>query len=526
MTGVAPPGLAGPLAVGLACVLSGALAGLSVPWYLERCDHPPPAEVTGLVPEPPEGRVRGRILWIVVDGLRVDAVPRMPRTVGLLRGRGAFFQVDVGFPSFSKPVYVELATGVPQRRSGVRNNRWSGPVALDHLFVSLARAGGSAVGILQHIDWWRDLFTPHLGDGGPFRWRGLAARCLVALREHDLVLVHILEVDEASHRWGPKSDGAVAAIARADRFIGEVVPAALARGVTVWIQADHGHVGSGGHGGDEPDARLAPVMVLGPGIVPTDQATRPAFTAMGYDVAPTIAALLGIPAPAQAEGRVVASLGVGFSPRAEAERGLRVVEAWERALALRGPGLHQGRPSAYLDVLQDQEASAARWPRVLGAVVGLLALLGVALWRWGREVLGWVLLGAAFPVAVFLLYRVAGGLVSFSDIDTKARFLARLSVILIAGLAPVAALTWWRLSPMPVGTRLSVVVRLVPIIALPAVWTHVLALAWTGIDDPWAGATGMFLPLITGPAAAAALFSGGVALLAGASWVARCSRSS
>src|SRR5436309_2708308 len=67
-------------------------------------------------------------------------------------------------------------------------------------------------------------------------------------------------------------------------------------GATV-IAADHGHLQPGGHGGDEDDACETRVVFAGPGVRDGARLGK----ARNLDLAPTLAALLGVSAPKQAE---------------------------------------------------------------------------------------------------------------------------------------------------------------------------------------------------------------------------------
>src|SRR5262249_13408905 len=67
---------------------------------------------------------------------------------------------------------------------------------------------------------------------------------------------------------------------------------------TVLVTADHGHRDSGGHGGDEPACLSVPMVAAGAGI----RAGR-FGPARLVDVAPTVAALLGLPVPAASQGQ-------------------------------------------------------------------------------------------------------------------------------------------------------------------------------------------------------------------------------
>jgi hypothetical protein len=70
------------------------------------------------------------------------------------------------------------------------------------------------------------------------------------------------------------------------------------------VTADHGHTNRGGHGGVEPEVMYVPLIAAGAGIKPGASAND----ARLIDIAPTVAALLGIPAPGHGLGRTLDEL--------------------------------------------------------------------------------------------------------------------------------------------------------------------------------------------------------------------------
>ena len=66
------------------------------------------------------------------------------------------------------------------------------------------------------------------------------------------------------------------------------------------IVADHGHRDVGGHGGDEAEVLAIPAVMAGAGV-------KPGVTVRGQqaDIAPTIAALLGLPLPTSSSGHAL-----------------------------------------------------------------------------------------------------------------------------------------------------------------------------------------------------------------------------
>jgi hypothetical protein len=73
----------------------------------------------------------------------------------------------------------------------------------------------------------------------------------------------------------------------------------LSKDVTVVVTSDHGAVDSGTHGSDTPVQRRCPAFAYGPGIV---RGAAPPRRVPQIDLAPTLAALLGVAAPAHGLG--------------------------------------------------------------------------------------------------------------------------------------------------------------------------------------------------------------------------------
>src|SRR5262249_22174046 len=128
-----------------------------------------------------------------------------------------------------------------------------------------------------------------------------------------LLWVHLTAVDDAGHRAGAAAPGYRDA-ARAADDEGRAI--ATARGwpaAAVVVFADHGQPRPrGGHGGDERDVVRSFLYASGPGV----RAGARVAGARMIDLAPTLAALTGTRAPAQAEGRTLTELlDIGSGPR-------------------------------------------------------------------------------------------------------------------------------------------------------------------------------------------------------------------
>ena len=369
------------MAAAIALVALGALgavkavsAGASFMFDLEQV-QPALASVEPAIRDPHTPRLARRVFLVIVDGLRVDKSYELP-FLDELRRRGVDSEAISHYPSWSRPNYVSILTGVPPSASGVRTNHHSTPVSLDSL-MDRARAAGLKVAGATDYDVLPKLFlrkrTPRVADPEPHslgdslrpspgtgvftegggegpkmeraseRWRAgpdeldidamedpLSEKALkapdanlespfndaryapwpggfteagtaLASGDADLVVLLIGATDAAGHAHGGASPEY--------REAAEIVDRALARTLgrvdltqdTIVVTADHGHTNRGGHGGIEPEVLDVPLILAGAGVVPGTSAND----ARLIDLAPTVAALLGIPAPGHGLGRTL-----------------------------------------------------------------------------------------------------------------------------------------------------------------------------------------------------------------------------
>ena len=247
---------------------------------------------------------------VLVDGLSADAAAQLPRWTALC-DRGTRLTVDVGFPTVSLPVEVALWTGLTQQQTGIvfRADRplavpvpgipqqISGSIAIAESHGYLVRSLGFARALPAATtnDPARDA-DPDTWDG---IWRALAHESVASAAP--LVFVHVLRVDVAGHKAGGASPAYLAAAREADAILDELVGAAPdAR----WFAlSDHGHLATGGHGGDERAVRQVSGCIAGPGVAHTTGAT----VVHVVDVARAIADSTGAQLAARSPGRPLAA---------------------------------------------------------------------------------------------------------------------------------------------------------------------------------------------------------------------------
>lgn len=430
-----------------------------------------------------------RVVVVVVDGLRVDVSRQMP-FLESLRARGAWTTLTTGQPSYSKPGYAVLSTGTWQEYHGVTMNSHPGQVGVDTIFT-VAREAGLKTALFGYTYWGE--INPRVGLAfvGEYPDHEIYARARASLeaQEADLTYVHLSGADEAAHKAG----GALAqeyleAARQIDGMVAGLASCLDPAKDVLLVTADHGHLdrnnrGGSGHGGWEPVVTTVPLVMMGAGVRAGEMPP-----ARQVDVVPTVAALLGLPAPAQSLGRVLwAGLDVPEGVRADKEvkRAAQLVElarAYVTALGRTGlagaetEGDGGGHLAAAVSTLQQarerleasswgealtlagesmaraERAMAAtrsrlvwgdRWPRLpfLVVPVGILALLAWKKRRGLLEILGW---GAAYLVLYHVFYAWV-----FGDVYSLSVF-------------PDGSLpTMWRLFGLPAYLALAIVLAAV-----------------------------------------------------------------
>ena len=279
-------------------------------------DYEPPPPIRGDLTQGPA--LTDRLVLIILDGIRLDAVEEMEFLNGA-SARGASWTLQTVQPSLSNPARAVLSTGAWPELNGVTNNGKYSPPAVDSIF-SLARAAGLAT-VAAGSSFWKHAFGAHLDEvvtsrakklrpGAPaaelIAWQqGLCNDYTEALRQDDagLLVAGLFAADAAGHDYGGESPEYVEVVEAVDGCVKSLVGALDDGQTTFLLTSDHGHIhyrGHGGHGGPEPVVTRVPFVAWGPGIRSVSGGS-----AEQVDVAPTICALLGLPLPASAQGRIL-----------------------------------------------------------------------------------------------------------------------------------------------------------------------------------------------------------------------------
>lgn len=425
-------------------------------------------------------RLAESVYLIVIDGLRYDIAVSddMPYLSGL-RSRAAWGEMKTGLPSYSRPGYARIISGAPAELTGLTMNDQEASSPVPTVF-SLAAAAGLRIAASAH-HWFLELAENKLPDARTglisgqniqrgFYYRGnepdtrvfANAREMIRTDRPDLLLIHPMSMDAAGHEHGGCSDAYRKAAAALDRILADFVQT-LSQSVSrknclLIITADHGHRAAGGHGGGEEEAVTAPLFVIGPGVRPG----RLPRIADQLDLAPTIAAALGLPMPGSMGGRVLAEAFAAESGWEEAQEILVKAQAEYLAANADLLGMKQGAdPQAWREALARARAAddgtagpyAGLWNKARRAYLcrrffwrlplALLMAAGmVLLWIRLLRREGWqwpTLAGLVYPLYFYALLRLLGADYSYSAIVTPQDYALRVS---LAAVLALAVLTW------------------------------------------------------------------------------------
>lgn len=247
---------------------------------------------------------------IMIDGARPDALgPAGCANLLALRGRGAGTMAARSVvPSMTLPCHMAIFHSVPPERHGVTTNLYTPPARPLAGLVEALRAAGRRSAFVYNWEPLRDLSRPEQLHYSFFREQTYSAdtddpmadEAARLLRDEafDFLFIYFGSVDLAGHGYGWMSPEYLAQLNRVDGLLGRVL-AALPAGAHALVQSDHGgHDRT--HGSDSPEDMAIPWVVAGPGVRAGHSIAAPVSL---LDTAPTVARLLGVPAPAAWEGR-------------------------------------------------------------------------------------------------------------------------------------------------------------------------------------------------------------------------------
>jgi hypothetical protein len=468
------------------------------PWAADQTPSGEPA-----APDAP------RAVLVIIDGLRSDVTDEMPN-YQTLRQYGADMVAVTPEPSLSYPTWTAILSGATPDVSGVTTNWFDGAVPVETLIDS-ALGEGMTVAVSAPDDF-VTLYGADRAQATYFdKWTKeylsdvYVDRAIDLARAADpaLVVVHLPDVDETGHTYGGASAEYLQMARRIDGEVLRLVQALQDDRTLFVITADHGHLDTGGHGGWESVVRMVPALFIG------QASSLERGQISQTDIAPTIAAFLGMPIPAHAEGDIRSELLLPdtVDPAVADEHAQQFARSYLAALGVPDAAPADGASAQTVDTVLENargERLAAerreRLPTALalaGAALLVLVALFVLSWRAG-------IAAAAGTLAYYLVYNglyfvVHGYRWSLSAFNTEEFvqqfFYLRMAEAAVAGVVAVlvAALIYPLLRTDPKGPRdrryLAGWIALGPATILAIMATLALQVAWFlwawGADVVW-----------------------------------------
>lgn len=275
------------------------------------------------------------VFIISIDGGKpaVIAESEAPALKQIAAEGAVTWQASTIFPSITLPSHTSMLTGVGPAKHLVNWNNYmpiKGPVKVPTVFSLLhdadpAAVSGMFVGKVKFRHLWLKDSVNVFDFGGPQdpapvpgtqeiekdkKTSQEVARQAISWfteKKPRLTFIHFADVDTAGHKFGWHSPEQKEALKGADQSLQlvwqAIKDAGLAESSVLLISADHGGHDKT-HGLDIPDDMLIPWVAWGKGVKKNFTITEKVTT---YDTAATALWLLGLPIPAEFDGKPVTS---------------------------------------------------------------------------------------------------------------------------------------------------------------------------------------------------------------------------
>lgn len=269
---------------------------------------PPPRLPKAAVVEP---ALTKRLLFVIVDGLRYDVATDarlMPRfTQAMQRYRSA--DILAGPVSMTSSAVQTFATGQRGRIEQFARNLNPDPPPFES-WMQNAREQGLKVALVGDPTWDQmfgkafdevRLDPPNAAVELDFNAKTFADARTTLAHAPDALVLHFVTPDHQGHAYGIQSARYRKHIQNFDGMLFDLL-SEVGADWTVLVTSDHGANDAGDHGGDVLIHRRSPIFAYGPGIA-AKAGDGPRLDQV--DMAGTLAALLGVPAPCHSQGHLL-----------------------------------------------------------------------------------------------------------------------------------------------------------------------------------------------------------------------------
>ena len=251
-----------------------------------------------------------KVILISIDGMRPDGLKECgnPYVKELESMCSYTYNASSTTPSLTLPCHFSMSHSVPPQRHGILTNTYVPQVhPVDGIFEKIKNAGGISA---MFYGWepLRDIASPgtlkyatyinaYMQESGDTVLTNEAKK-LIDEHKPDFVFLYMVETDEkGGHDNGWMSDEYLRRISMAIDNVKRIIKS-FGDEYSVIIMADHGgHDRS--HGTELPEDMTIPLFLYGADFIPAEQIGGASL----LDIAPTIAAIMGIESEPEWEGK-------------------------------------------------------------------------------------------------------------------------------------------------------------------------------------------------------------------------------
>ncbi len=254
------------------------------------------------------------VVLFSIDGMRPDGITAAdtPTFDRLMKLGSWTLNAQTVMPSVTLPCHTSMLRGVDVPRHGITSNTFQPLARPVPSAIDVIHAAGKRTGFFYNWGELRDLSEPGSLDIGyfvqdatsPGDWKvARAAEVHIQEQPFDFMFVYLGATDEVGHLHGWMSAQYLEAISIADRCVDHVLKAIKASGrePVSLVQSDHGGHGRS-HGTEMWEDMTIPWILTGVGILENHELQTAVRI---FDTCPTLAALLGVPAAKQWDGKPI-----------------------------------------------------------------------------------------------------------------------------------------------------------------------------------------------------------------------------
>lgn len=250
-----------------------------------------------------------KVILISIDGMRPDGLTACGNPfVKTMMEKGSYaMDARTVMPSVTLPCHMSMFHSVPPERHGITTNLYMPQVRPVNGIMEQVKMLGGICAAFYGWEPMRDVWRPDSAKLSFFAQRTLEPdvdnvvtdQAIQCIRKYhpDFVYLYQPDTDDTGHDHGWMSEEYLARLSGAIANV-EKVLTEFGGEYTVIVTADHGgHARS--HGSDLPEDMTIPVFFFGPAF----EGGKALEEVSILDIAPTVAAVMGIPAAPEWEGK-------------------------------------------------------------------------------------------------------------------------------------------------------------------------------------------------------------------------------